>query len=85
MIEGFISRRLSGKLLLMTIGFVMLAELVIFIQSADTFREDWLSDLADHITYIHMNNNYGDLDMHLGIDDGVIDYETILIATLSLH
>jgi signal transduction histidine kinase len=46
MVEGFISRRLSGKLLLMTIGFVMLAELVIFIPSATTFRQDWLSDRA---------------------------------------
>ena len=46
MVEGFISRRLSGKLLLMTIGFVMLAELVIFIPSAATFREDWLNARA---------------------------------------
>jgi len=46
MLEGFISRRLSGKLLLMTIGFVMLAELVIFIPSATTFRQDWLNDRA---------------------------------------
>lgn len=46
MIEGFISRRLSGKLLLMTIGFVMLAELVIFVPSAATFRQDWLNDRA---------------------------------------
>ena len=44
MVEGFISRRLSGKLLLMTIGFVMLAELVIFIPSATTFRQDWLME-----------------------------------------
>lgn len=43
MVEGFISRRLSGKLLLMTIGFVMLAELVIFIPSATAFRQDWLN------------------------------------------
>jgi len=46
MVEGFISRRISGKLLLMTIGFVMLAELVIFIPSATTFRQDWLNDRA---------------------------------------
>ena len=44
MVDGFISRRLSGKLLLMTIGFVMLAELVIFIPSAATHRQDWLVD-----------------------------------------
>jgi len=46
MVEGLISRRLSGKLLLMTIGFVMLAELVIFIPSATDFRQDWLNDRA---------------------------------------
>ena len=46
MFDGFISRRLSGKLLLMTIGFVMLAELVIFIPSAATFRQDWLTERA---------------------------------------
>ena len=45
--NGFISRRLSGKLLLMTIGFVMLAELVIFIPSAATYRQDWLKERAD--------------------------------------
>ena len=43
MVEGFISRRLSGKLLLMTIAVVMLAELVIFIPSATAFRQDWLN------------------------------------------
>lgn len=46
MVEGFISRRLSGKLLLMTIGFVMLAELFIFVPSAASFRQDWLNDRA---------------------------------------
>ena len=44
MVDSFISRRLSGKLLLMTIGFVMLAELVIFIPSAATYRQDWLME-----------------------------------------
>jgi len=40
MIDGFISRRLSSKLLLLTIGFVMLAELVIFVPSAALFRQE---------------------------------------------
>ena len=31
----------------MTIGFVMLAELVIFIPSAATYRQDWLKERAD--------------------------------------
>ncbi|MEP4053077.1 MAG: HAMP domain-containing sensor histidine kinase [Litorimonas sp.] len=44
MIDGFISRRLSSKLLLLTIGFVMLAEMVIFVPSAALFRQDWLTE-----------------------------------------
>jgi len=44
MIDGFISRRLSSKLLLLTIGFVMLAELVLFIPSAAIERQNWLWD-----------------------------------------
>ena len=47
MIDGFISRRLSSKLLLLTIGFVMLAEMVIFVPSAAFFRQNWLSDRAE--------------------------------------
>lgn len=39
---------------------------------------DWLDDLKQWITYIHMNNNYGDIDLHLGLDDGVLDYDYIL-------
>ncbi|MCI0711438.1 MAG: sugar phosphate isomerase/epimerase [Chloroflexi bacterium] len=39
---------------------------------------DWLEDLQHWITYIHMNNNYADIDLHLGLDDGVLDYEYIL-------
>ncbi len=44
MIDGFISRRLSSKLLLLTIGFVMLAEMLLFIPSVALFRQDWLSE-----------------------------------------
>ena len=44
MIDGFISRRLSSKLLLLTIGFVMLAEMVLFVPSAAFKRQDWLSE-----------------------------------------
>lgn len=46
MIDGFISRRLSSKLLLLTIGFVMLAEIVIFVPSVANYRQDWLTDRA---------------------------------------
>jgi len=47
MIEGYITRRLSAKLLLMTIGFVMLAELVLFFPSAAVYRQNWLRERVD--------------------------------------
>ena len=40
-------RRLSSKLLVMTIVFVMLAEIVIFIPSAAMFRQTWLQERAE--------------------------------------
>ena len=46
MIDGFIAQRLSSKLLLLTIGFVMLAEMLLFIPSAALHRQDWLSERA---------------------------------------
>lgn len=46
MVDGFISRRLSSKLLLLTIGFVMLAEMLLFVPSAALFRQSWLEDRA---------------------------------------
>lgn len=53
MIDGFISRRLSGKVLMMTISFIMIAEILIFIPSAAVFRQSWLEDRAErsgHLT-----------------------------------
>jgi len=44
MIDGFISRRLSSKLLLLTIGFVMLAEMLLFIPSVALERQNWLKE-----------------------------------------
>ncbi|WP_409433292.1 sensor histidine kinase [Litorimonas sp. RW-G-Af-16] len=46
MIDRFISKRLSSKLLLLTIGFVLLAELFLFVPSAAIFRQDWLAERA---------------------------------------
>jgi len=46
MFKGLFTRKLSRKLLFLTIGFVMLAELLIFIPSAAIFRQDWLSERA---------------------------------------
>ncbi|MCF6219544.1 MAG: HAMP domain-containing histidine kinase [Robiginitomaculum sp.] len=39
-------RRLSGKLLLLTVLFVMVAEVLIFIPSAALFRQTWLKERA---------------------------------------
>jgi len=47
MITGFITRGLSAKLLLMTIGFVMLAELVLFFPSATVYRQNWIMERVD--------------------------------------
>ena len=44
---GYIARRLSAKLLLLTISFVMLAELVLFIPSAALYRQNWLLERVD--------------------------------------
>jgi signal transduction histidine kinase len=63
MIDGFFARRLSSKLLLMTIGFVMLAELVLFLPSASLFRQTYIDDRAERA---------GHLALAL---EGVPDYE----------
>jgi signal transduction histidine kinase len=47
-------RRLSGKLLLMTIGFVMLAELVIFVPSAALHRENWLEERVNQVDILNL-------------------------------
>lgn len=46
MFERFSFSRLSAKLLAMTIVFVMLAEVVIFIPSVTMFRHNWLQERA---------------------------------------
>ena len=47
MSEPLFINRLSGKLLVMTIIFVMLAEVLIFIPSAAMFRQSWLEERAE--------------------------------------
>jgi len=44
--------RLSGKLLLLTTLFVLLAEAVIFIPSASSFRQDWLDERANRSAHL---------------------------------
>lgn len=48
MIKYLFNRRLSGKLLLMTILFVMIAEVLIFIPSSAVFRHNWLQERAEY-------------------------------------
>lgn len=47
MLENLFIRKLSGKLLLLTILFVMVAEVLIFIPSAALFRQTWLTERAE--------------------------------------
>lgn len=47
MLKRLFLRRLSGKLLVMTILFVMIAEVLIFIPSAAVFRQNWLIERAE--------------------------------------
>ncbi len=51
MSPNFISR-LSGKLLILTIVFVLIAEAVIFFPSAATFRKDWLRERAESASHL---------------------------------
>lgn len=63
MVDKFFARRLSSKLLMMTIGFVLLAELVLFLPSATLFRQTYMTERAERA---------GHLALAL---DGVPDYE----------
>ncbi|NNC35879.1 MAG: HAMP domain-containing histidine kinase [Acidimicrobiales bacterium] len=48
MIANVFKRRLSAKLLIMTIIFVMIAEVLIFIPSSAVFRQNWLQERAEY-------------------------------------
>ncbi len=53
MIERFVSRSLSGKVLILAIVFVMIAEVLVFIPSAAIYRQNWLGERAEsagHLT-----------------------------------
>jgi signal transduction histidine kinase len=52
MINGYIAKRLSAKLLMMTIGFVMLAELVLFLPSAAIYRQTLLTERIDQASLL---------------------------------
>lgn len=40
--------------------------------------ERWLSSLGEWIVHTHMNNNDGKIDIHMGFDHGVLDYQRLL-------
>jgi sugar phosphate isomerase/epimerase len=40
--------------------------------------EHWLTSLGDLIVHTHMNNNDGKIDIHMGFDHGVLDYNQLL-------
>lgn len=42
-----------------------------------TGLHDWLSTLGAYIGQFHLHDNEGDMDMHLAIGDGNIDFQTI--------
>ena len=52
MIDGLISRSLSSKVLFLAISFVMIAEVLIFIPSAASFRQDWLEQRAERAGHL---------------------------------
>jgi sugar phosphate isomerase/epimerase len=47
--------------------------------------ESWLDELSGTIAHIHINNNYGKIDEHLGLHNGVLDYGQILPYLLDLE
>ena len=51
---------------------------------SDLPLDNWLAHLAPHIVHIHLNNNGGMIDQHRALDDGVIDYATVLPALRAL-
>lgn len=45
---------------------------------SDTPFETWLATLEPYLTYMHLNNNPGDVDEHQALGDGALDYPPIL-------
>ncbi len=40
--------------------------------------ERWLNSLGELIVHTHINNNDGKIDIHMGLDHGVLDYQQVL-------
>lgn len=44
----------------------------------------WLATMQPYLTHMHLNNNDGWLDVHQGLDDGVLDYRALLAMIRAL-
>ena len=49
-------KNLSARLLLMTIGFVMLAEIFIFVPSIANFRVNWINEKLKRSIFGYINS-----------------------------
>lgn len=45
---------------------------------SDTVAMDWLEALGSSVAYVQLHNNNGELDEHLGLENGTIDMGTLL-------
>lgn len=71
--------RLSRKLLLLTITFVMLAELVIFVPSAALFRQNWLQERIEKVRLISYALTSVDVEMPKTAVTDQFVYETDVV------
>jgi len=73
---------MPGKLLAMSIGFVLLAEILIFFPSAANFRTQWMADRADAAHLAALAAEASD-DMGLGdemIDELLVGLDAVLVG-----
>ena len=82
---------LSGKLLVLTILFVLIAEVLIYVPSIATFRVNWLSDrlAAAHTTLIpplmlRARDTKGRMYEHYSINEVSLFRQTYQVARLSI-
>jgi len=45
---------------------------------SDVELQTWVASLDSYLIHVHLNNNNGDVDVHQGLDQGVLDYPQIL-------
>lgn len=52
---------------------------------SDLPLDHWVARLNGQIAHVHLNNNNGELDYHRGLDDGVLNYRTIMPQLLCIE